>query len=284
MPIQVSKELRFTTGRAVPLDDAVVESFLWLARKVRYEHQKEVLETFKRHFCRSAGEPYASSSDLGWAETDLARDAMMAAVDAAGFICAFCDACEELEQMGAVVPDHAVVNSLLGDHRAPFRINGSALVPGSSFVPPPTPDPSAESVVDQALSDARSLIGQSGAPRAVDRLHTAFHAYLESVCRSAGIDVGEDEPTQRLFKALRSEHPAFRPTGPRAQDVARVLQSMASVVDSMSTIRSKASLAHANPLLDEPEAALVLNAISTLFHYIQACVARTERSARLRTY
>ena len=47
----------------------------------------------------------------------------------------------------------------------------------------------------------------------------------------------------------------------------------------MSTIRNRASLAHANQLLDEPEAALVLNAISTLFHYIEDCVARSERGA-----
>lgn len=277
MPIQVSKGLRFSTGRVVPLEDDVVEAFLSLARKVRYQDLKAVFETFKDHFCRSAGKPYASSSDLAWSETDLERDALIAADSAAGFICAFCDACEELEEMGAVVPDHSVVNDLLESYRAPFRIKDWALVQSSNYVPPPAPAPNAESVVDQALSDARALVGQSGAPRAVDRLHTAFHGYLENLCQSAGINVGDDEPTQRLFKALRNEHPAFKSTGPRAQDVARVLQSMASVVDSMSTIRNKASLAHANQLLGEPEAALALNAISTLFHYVQDCVARSER-------
>lgn len=82
--------------------------------------------------------------------------------------------------------------------------------------------------------------------------------------------------TQNLFKALRRDHAALKPQGPRSADIAKILGSLATVVDSLAPIRNKASLAHANPLLDEPEAAAALNATRTVFHYVQDCVRRSQ--------
>ncbi|WP_367947656.1 abortive infection family protein [Halomonas sp. PA5] len=39
-------------------------------------------------------------------------------------------------------------------------------------------------------------------------------------------------------------------------------------------LRNRASLAHANELLDEPEATVALNAVYTIFRYIQDCIKR----------
>jgi hypothetical protein len=52
--------------------------------------------------------------------------------------------------------------------------------------------------------------------------------------------------TAKAFKLLRQSHPALTPDGPRASDVTRVLQAFATSIDAFSTIRNKASLAHAN--------------------------------------
>src|SRR5579862_7833057 len=58
-------------------------------------------------------------------------------------------------------------------------------------------------VVDAALRDAQTLIGTSGAVSGLDRVHTAFHGYLESVCRSNAIPFKEDVSITTLFALLR---------------------------------------------------------------------------------
>jgi hypothetical protein len=47
----------------------------------------------------------------------------------------------------------------------------------------------------------------------------------------------------------------------------------------MSPIRNKASLAHANPLLEGPEAIAVVNAAYTILRYVQDSLARQGAGA-----
>ncbi|MEE4137967.1 abortive infection family protein [Pseudomonas viridiflava] len=52
-------------------------------------------------------------------------------------------------------------------------------------------------------------------------------------------------------------------------DVAKVLQSFASVLDALNTVRNHGSVAHPNEhLIEAPEAFLFVNAVRTLFHYL----------------
>lgn len=137
---------------------------------------------------------------------------------------------------------------------------------------------SAIRVVIKALAEARSLEEKGNASSAVDRVHTAFHAYLGEVCKDFDIEVGDKRPTSSaLFKLIQANHPAFQEKGPRASDVKKMLQSIATTINASTPIRNKASLAHANTLLDEPEARAVINSIYTVFRYIQDCLARQER-------
>lgn len=66
---------------------------------------------------------------------------------------------------------------------------------------------STSEVVERALADADSLLHTNGPISCVDRLHTALHGYLRSLCNDAGIAVQEGAPITALFKQLRSEHP-----------------------------------------------------------------------------
>ena len=139
------------------------------------------------------------------------------------------------------------------------------------------PDPvigTAESTVSRALADAKALVGHSDASSAIDRAHTALHGYLLELCGNASIPVENDASLSRVFKLLRRSHPALSPDGPRASDVTKILQSFAASIDALSTIRNRASLAHANELLDEPEATVALNAVYTIFRYVQDCIKR----------
>lgn len=124
-------------------------------------------------------------------------------------------------------------------------------------------------VVERALSDAEKLLKSSGAISALDRIHTAFHGFLEALCNDQGIPFRADCTLTELFKLLRQKHPAFIITGPRADEINRIIRTMANILDSLNTLRNQASIAHPNEeLLLEPEAMLVINGTKTLLHYI----------------
>lgn len=124
-------------------------------------------------------------------------------------------------------------------------------------------------VVIRALDDADDLMRAGGPTSAVDRIHTALHGHLLALCDAAGITLPADPSSTQALKALRQSHPALQPTGPRADDLTKLLHSMANVLDTLNPIRNRASVAHPNPaLLDEPEALLAINAARTVFDYI----------------
>lgn len=126
-------------------------------------------------------------------------------------------------------------------------------------------------VVLRALTDAETLIHTSGPTSAVDRVHTVLHGYLRAVCDAAGIAYGQNDSMVALLRKLEDGHPKLQDLGPRAQDVKKVLNAFASVLDAMLPVRNQASVAHPNAeLLDEPEAHLVINAGRTLLHYLDA--------------
>lgn len=281
MPLEMSTELRFPMGASTPLSEPAVDEFLSLARRITSTlDRQQIIETFKEYFCKSTGDYYARSSSLSWAESDLQHHASNAASDATGFISAFCDACEYLGSKDIAVPGHAHVNSILEKYDIPFRIIDNSIQETDIHVSPPVAVGSPATVVARALADAKALVGQSSASNAVDRAHTALHGYLIYLCGEHGIEVEESTTTAKAFKLLRESHPALAPDGPRASDVTRVLQAFAIAIDSFSTIRNKASLAHANELLDEPEATAVINAIYTIFRYVQDSLKRhAHRSA-----
>lgn len=126
-------------------------------------------------------------------------------------------------------------------------------------------------VVLRALSDAENLIQTSGPTSAVDRVHTVLHGYLQAVCDGEGIVYKRDDSMVALFKKLRLGHPKLADLGPRGQDVEKVLNSCANILDAFLPVRNQASVAHPNQeLLDEPEARLVINVGRSLLHYLDS--------------
>lgn len=278
LPVEMPVELRFPMGGTVPLTMDAVQDFLNLARRASSNAigRQDIIERFKEYFAAASGDQYARSSSLSWAESDLEYHAQLAASDAPGFIAAFCDACEVLESMSVAVPGHQYVNNILEKHSVPFRIIDNELTATEEHLSPPDPGvDTAESTVSRALADAKALVGHSNAASAIDRAHTALHAYLIELCASASITIEDGITLSKAFKLLRKSHPALAPEGPRAADITKILQSFASAIDAFSTIRNKASLAHANDLLEEPEATAALNSIYTVFRYLQDCIKRS---------
>jgi len=140
---------------------------------------------------------------------------------------------------------------------------------GISQVPAVLPSVSATDVVRRALSDADSLLAASGAPSTIDRLHTALHGYLRSACKDQGIPLADDASITVAYKALRKEHPKLRVLGEHDGEVGKILASFASVIDALNPLRNHGSVAHPNEqLIGQDEAVLVVNAVRTMFHYL----------------
>ena len=151
-------------------------------------------------------------------------------------------------------------------------LDWARLLDASGAVPSPELATSSEAV-ERAIADAEALIESTGAPNAVDRIHTALHAYLSSLCTEAGIAMAQDAGITGLFKALRTHHPELQPIGPRAEDMTKILRSTAAILDALNPLRNRASGAHPNPtLLEPPEAMLVVNLTRSLLHFIDARV------------
>ena len=264
----MSSDLRFPKGPPTPIGTIAVDEFINLAKKIA-NGRKFVLETLKGYFCRASGKSSYSSSSVSWAESDLESDANIAAEDSPAFLAAFFDACQELKEGGFAVPDELNMNNILRQCNEPFQIKDGELTTSVVDIEYPEIPPDAADNVSKALRDAKQLGSQAGAANSIDRIHTALHAYLMQICKNAGINTETNISTTRAFKLLQSEHPDLKPEGPRANEITRILRSLATVIDSISTLRNKASLAHDNLLLEEPEAIVCINAANTVFTYIQ---------------
>lgn len=140
----------------------------------------------------------------------------------------------------------------------------------AGHVPPVKPHVSASEAVRRALADADNLLATSGAPSVIDRLHTAMHGYLKAACQENGIQLPDGATMTSAYKALRAEHPALQSLGNHDGAIGRILSPFAAVLDALNSLRNHASIAHPNEnLLDAPEAALVVNAVRTMFHYLE---------------
>lgn len=128
-------------------------------------------------------------------------------------------------------------------------------------------------VVTRAIDDAEALLRTTGAASGVDRMHTAFHGFLRTLCDQVGIPCAPDASITALYKTIREKHPGLRDLGAHADHIDRILKSFASAVDSLNTLRNHASFAHPNAvLLDREEAYLYVNAVRTLMAYIDTKV------------
>lgn len=145
---------------------------------------------------------------------------------------------------------------------------------GAPSVANPVPVVSASAIVKRALLDAENLIRTSGPASAVDRVHTALHGHMNALCAEAGIVLPQRPTLQIAMKRLREDHPRLTPAGARADEVSRVLYSMAGTLDALTTLRNNASAAHPNELLlGDQEAMLAINAARTIFAYVDAKVS-----------
>jgi len=131
-------------------------------------------------------------------------------------------------------------------------------------------------VVERALSDARTLIGEGRPAHATDRLHTAMHGYLRTLCEIHAVSYAQDDGLTRLLRLLEQNVSDLAID----EQMRKVVNGMSSILDALSPVRNNQSLAHANDqILSDAEAALVINATGTLLHYLEAKLGPTSASS-----
>ena len=131
--------------------------------------------------------------------------------------------------------------------------------------------------VERAIQDARLLIEKNGPTSGVDRVHTTLHGYLKQVCKDAAISHKQDDTLTQLIGNLRANHPALKNLGPRSKDIESILNSFRDILDKMSTIRNRTTLAHPNEaLLAEDEALFVIDSSHTILNYLNRKFKQTR--------
>jgi len=132
----------------------------------------------------------------------------------------------------------------------------------------------ASELVRQALADAASLLEVQGPVSALDRVHTALHGYLKTVCRSAGLDMASlpaDPGVTQIFKLMRESHPALRDMGVQDDAMRKIVFSIGNILDSLNPLRNRGSLAHANDqLVERDEALLAINLTRSIIQYLDS--------------
>jgi Abortive infection C-terminus len=125
--------------------------------------------------------------------------------------------------------------------------------------------------VERALRDFETLVrSKGGAASGVDRIHTALHGYLEAVCDDACIQHNDGTDITALFNVVRQHHRKMQ-SHPPGVEAEQVLRGLARIIDALNPVRNRKSMAHPNDeLLQEPEAMLVINAVRTVLHYLNA--------------
>jgi hypothetical protein len=114
------------------------------------------------------------------------------------------------------------------------------------------------------------LLKTNGPISAVDRVHTAIHAYLKLICDVAAITYNSDANVEALFGLIRNQHARFKDLATRSKNIVTILRYMAKVFTAVNDIRNNESMAHPNELLEEEEAMLVINTAWTVLHYIDS--------------
>jgi hypothetical protein len=207
-----------------PISPAVSASFLQIINRIssKAPYAKRVYEFFKPYFASAAGEAYSSSSDTGWAATDLARHMDSAATNAPLFIDAFCTACEKLHAANPdlPVPDIKRINRILAEHDAGYQIRDSVLVATRAHEPIEIPqethslDEQANAIIQQAIATSNKALDRGDGRQAVQELLWLLET-ITTAFRGANTASGTIEG--KYFNKIVTELRADRHGGHRKQ-------------------------------------------------------------------
>jgi hypothetical protein len=197
---------RFDSPGKIP--SGVSNDFSDMIGKIARGEQK-ILEHFKQYFASASGTTAAWSSSARWADSDLHTYMDSAAENAPLFIEAFYDACETLKsEHDYPAPDVNLINRILANYEAPYRVEPPNLVFQKSHVtalPPDIPvslDQGARELIQASISEGQKLIAEGRYRQAVQEVLWL----LETVTTAfQGLNDGETSIEGKYFNKIIEE-------------------------------------------------------------------------------
>lgn len=150
-----------------------------------------IVERFKEAFGGSG-----NSSSLSWAWSDMDSAMRRAEENAPLFIEAFYTVCMECADDGLGVPDVAMINRVLAEHGAGYRIEPPHLVATNPLAPPisvpdaaPSLDAQARELIEASLEESNRLLGEGKSRQAVSEILWLLES-VATVFRGTGTSDG----------------------------------------------------------------------------------------------
>jgi len=200
--LQFDPKWRFVSPGPIPA--GVSRAFYGFIEKMASQRDAWwVVEQFKERFSSGIGR----SSNLSWAWSDLSTQMDNAADNAPVFIDAFYTGCLDCQGAQIGTPDIDLINSVLVEHRAGYKIALPNLVATQDFTPIPVPavTPSlaaqARPLIDDVLAAAERLLGEGKGRQAVSELLWL----LETVATAFRGTGAEDTIQGKYFNAIVKE-------------------------------------------------------------------------------
>ncbi len=171
----------------------------------------EILELFKAKF--NGGASWSSSES--WAVGDLHNAMNGAADNAATFIAAFWDGCEQVHREHSTIglPDVDIINQILFEHDVPYEVRPPELLPRNPQTPIPVQTPQ-RSIGEQAVALVHASLDQADRLLLEQRPRPAVQEILwllETVATAfQGLDTGtgtiEGKYFNEIIRNLRNHH------------------------------------------------------------------------------
>ena len=258
----------------------VINDFSDLIGKITTQGETwSILETFKSFFASAAGTTSYRSSDVSWAQSDLATYMQESAANAPLFIEAFYDGCEALRSDEIGVPDLKVINRILTKHNTGYEIQPPNLIfhGGDSGPVAEAPaslslDQQAHAVIQNSLSLSEQLLSEGKYRLAVqevlwllETVSTAFQGL------STEIGTVEGKYFNKIVADLRSQN-----HGTTFEQVLKWITNLHGYLSSPTGggIRHGADLLKPEIVTKPHEARLFCNLIRS---YISFLIAEHER-------
>lgn len=125
--------------------------------------------------------------------------------------------------------------------------------------------------VKEVLEQANTLISNHSYGSAVDRTHTAIHAYLTDLCKEAGIIFdSKTVKIQDMWQQMKIDHPSFQINMKDHQKpINQTVNAISKILENMNHIRNNHGFSHPNEeIIDEQEARFIINLSRVLLLYI----------------
>ncbi|WP_420606537.1 hypothetical protein [Novosphingopyxis sp.] len=212
-PVSLNIPAKWRFGSPGELDQQGVNAFNSLIHTIaaQAESSWEILELFKAKFNGGA----SWSSNESWAIGDLQNAMSNSADNAATFIAAFWDGCEQVHREHPTIglPDVDIINKILFDHGAPFEVRPPGLMPRNPQIPIPVLTPQ-RSIAEQAVELIHASLDQADRLLLEQRPRPAVQEILwllETVATAfQGLDTGtgtiEGKYFNEIVRNLRNHH------------------------------------------------------------------------------